>query len=118
MARQRALDVDGALFLAVSGRGSLSRARIALLERIAASGSISQAARDVGMSYKAAWDAMDNLAAGPLVARKVGGRHGGGTQPTARGLKWSRCTVSPRPGSRAFWRGSVAAWPGSTDSTK
>ncbi|MGH8145677.1 MAG: TOBE domain-containing protein [Rhodanobacteraceae bacterium] len=90
MARQRTLDVDGSLFLAVSGRGSLGRKRIVLLERIAVSGSISQAARDVGMSYKAAWDAvdaMDNLAEGPLVARNVGGRHGGGTQLTARGLK-------------------------------
>lgn len=89
-ARQRPLDVDGALFLAVSGRGTLGGARIALLEQIAASGSISQAARDVGMSYKAAWDAvdaMDNLAEGPLVARNVGGRHGGGTQLTQRGRK-------------------------------
>lgn len=89
-ARQHPIAVDGALFLAASGQGSLGRARIELLERIAASGSISQAARDVGMSYKAAWDAvdaMDNLADGPLVARNVGGRHGGGAQLTARGLK-------------------------------
>lgn len=89
-AGQHTLDVEGFLRLAVSGKGSLGSARIALLERIAASGSISHAARDVGMSYKAAWDAvdaMDNLADGPLVARNVGGRHGGGTQLTARGLK-------------------------------
>lgn len=89
--RQPALAVDGSLLLAIPGKGSLGRARIELLEAIAASGSISQAARDVGMSYKAAWDAvdaMDNLADAPLVARNVGGRHGGGTQLTQHGLKF------------------------------
>jgi molybdate transport repressor ModE-like protein len=45
--------------------------RIAILRGIAQSGSISQAARDVGVSYKAAWQAIDtltNLAGVPLVA--------------------------------------------------
>ncbi|WP_430749762.1 winged helix-turn-helix domain-containing protein, partial [Comamonas thiooxydans] len=50
--------------------------RIAILRGIAQSGSISQAARDVGVSYKAAWQAIDtltNLAGVPLVERSVGG---------------------------------------------
>ena len=62
--------------------------RIAILRGIAQSGSISQAARDVGVSYKAAWQAIDtltNLAGAPLVERSVGGAGGGGAQITAAG---------------------------------
>ena len=60
--------------------------RIRLLEAIDKCGSISQAAKSVPMSYKAAWDAVDdmnNLAPEPLVNRAAGGRHGGGTELTA-----------------------------------
>ena len=62
--------------------------RIAILRGVAASGSISQAARDVGVSYKAAWQAIDtltNLAGVPLVERSVGGAGGGGAQVTEAG---------------------------------
>lgn len=62
--------------------------RIALLAQIAESGSITQAARALGISYKAAWDAIDamnNLASEPLVVRLTGGKGGGGTRLTARG---------------------------------
>ena len=62
--------------------------RIAILRGIAQSGSISQAARDVGVSYKAAWQAVDtltNLAGVPLVERSVGGAGGGGALITAAG---------------------------------
>ncbi len=64
--------------------------RIDILRAIAATGSISQAARDVGVSYKAAWQALDtltNLAGVPLVARAVGGAGGGGAVVTAAGLE-------------------------------
>lgn len=62
--------------------------RIALLEQIAAQGSITRAAKAAGMSYKAAWDAIDelnNLADQPLVARSVGGKGGGGARLTSAG---------------------------------
>ena len=62
--------------------------RIALLEQIAAQGSITRAAKASGMSYKAAWDAIDelnNLADQPLVARSVGGKGGGGARLTTAG---------------------------------
>jgi molybdate transport system regulatory protein len=66
----------------------LGDTRIRLLESIDTHGSISQAARHVPLSYKAAWDAVDamnNLAEQPLVMRSTGGRHGGGTQLTDYG---------------------------------
>lgn len=62
--------------------------RIAILRRIGLGNSISQAARDVGVSYKAAWQALDtltNLAGQPLVERAVGGAGGGGALITDAG---------------------------------
>ncbi|MBS1161684.1 MAG: Molybdenum-binding protein, N-terminal:Molybdenum-pterin binding protein [Proteobacteria bacterium] len=68
----------------------LGDTRIRLLEAIANHGSISQAAKAVPLSYKAAWDAIDtmnNLADQPLVLRSTGGKNGGGTQITDYGRK-------------------------------
>ena len=66
----------------------LGDTRIRLLEAIDRLGSITRAAKLVPLSYKAAWDAIDamnNLAAQPLVVRSTGGKNGGGTQLTAYG---------------------------------
>lgn len=68
----------------------LGDTRIRLLEAIEQHGSISQAAKAVPLSYKAAWDAVDamnNLAQAPLVIRCTGGKHGGGTLLTDYGRK-------------------------------
>ncbi|KRP73335.1 TOBE domain-containing protein [Pseudomonas paralactis] len=62
--------------------------RIALLGHIAEQGSITRAAKSAGLSYKAAWDAIDelnNLAQKPLVERSVGGKGGGGARLTQEG---------------------------------
>jgi len=62
--------------------------RIALLAHIAEQGSITRAAKSAGLSYKAAWDAIDelnNLAQKPLVERSVGGKGGGGAKLTTEG---------------------------------
>jgi molybdate transport system regulatory protein len=67
---------------------ALADKRIDILRQIGTCGSISQAARAVGVSYKAAWQAVDtltNLAGTPLVARAVGGAGGGGAQLTEAG---------------------------------
>lgn len=61
---------------------------MALLEQIAIQGSITRAAKAAGLSYKAAWDAIDelnNLAEKPLVERSVGGKGGGGARLSAEG---------------------------------
>jgi len=62
--------------------------RIDLLEAIDRCGSISGAAREVGISYKTAWDAVDamnNVAEKSLVLRGAGGAGGGGTILTEHG---------------------------------
>ncbi|MGM9428132.1 TOBE domain-containing protein [Hydrogenophaga sp. MI9] len=62
--------------------------RLEVLRRVAETGSISQAARDAGISYKAAWQAIDtlsNLSGQLLVARTVGGSGGGGAVITPQG---------------------------------
>lgn len=76
-----------ASFLSALGHTPSDR-RVAILREIDARGSISQAARAVGVSYKAAWQAVDtltNLAGVPLVARVVGGAGGGGATLTPAG---------------------------------
>lgn len=90
MPANKTIEVDGRFWLGAVGPGSVGQGRVELLRRISQTGSISQAARDMGMSYKAAWDAVDamnNLADGPLVERSAGGRHGGGTRLTDKGRR-------------------------------
>jgi len=85
-----AIEVGGAVWLR-SGEATLGgAARIALLAAIQQTGSITGAAKAVGMSYKAAWDAIDtmnNLAGTTLVVRATGGKGGGGTTLTAKALR-------------------------------
>jgi molybdate transport system regulatory protein len=64
--------------------------RVALLEKVAELGSITAAAKAVGISYKGAWEAIEalnNLSDAPVVERSVGGSGGGGTRLTAHGEK-------------------------------
>jgi molybdate transport system regulatory protein len=59
-----------------------------LLEAIAGSGSISAAARKLGMSYRRAWllvDTMNQCFDKPLVETATGGSHGGGARVTELG---------------------------------
>lgn len=61
---------------------------ISMLDAIASNGSINQAAKAIGISYKAAWErveAINNLSPKPLVVRKTGGSGGGGTVLTDDG---------------------------------
>lgn len=62
--------------------------RLEILHLVGAHGSISQAARVAGVSYKAAWQAihtLTNLAGEPLVDSAVGGAGGGGARLTTAG---------------------------------
>lgn len=81
------LELGGELWLRAGDQTLGGATRIALLAAIGDTGSITRAAKAVGLSYKAAWDAVDtmnNLAGEPLVARSTGGKGGGGTTLTPR----------------------------------
>ncbi|WP_114241547.1 TOBE domain-containing protein [Dyella sp. C9] len=98
-------ELKGMLSLQAGGRMLGGSDRIELLARIGETGSITAAARAVGMSYKGAWDAVDamnNLADEPLVVRAAGGRHGGGTRLTARGEQLVRAFAALEQEHRRF----------------
>ena len=83
------LELGGELWLRAGSRTLGGAARIALLAAIGDTGSITRAAKSVGISYKAAWEAVDtmnNLAGEPLVLRSTGGKGGGGTVLTPRAV--------------------------------
>jgi len=64
--------------------------KIDLLEAIAETGSITAAAKHLGMSYRRAWMLLDELnrcLKKPAVDSAKGGTHGGGSELTATGLK-------------------------------
>jgi molybdate transport system regulatory protein len=81
-------DLGGTLTLQ---RGALARVglgRVALIEAIGELGSISAAAKRLGLSYKGAWDAvqaLNNLFDTPLIEAAPGGKTGGAAQVTPRG---------------------------------
>lgn len=84
------IELQGAVWLTVGRENLGGSSRVGLLSAIAEHGSITHAAKAVGMSYKAAWDAVDsmnNLAGEPLVERATGGRGGGSTRLTERGAR-------------------------------
>ena len=88
MAGEAKIELNGLLWMSVGDRRLGGPGRIELLNRVAEHGSITKAAKAMAMSYKAAWDAIDqmnSLAGEPLVARTTGGKGGGSTQLTARG---------------------------------
>jgi len=86
---EKGIALEGKLWMTVGGENLGGANRVELLAAIAQMGSITGAAKAVGLSYKAAWDAIDimnNLAGEPLVERVTGGKGGGGTRLTARGV--------------------------------
>ncbi len=68
--------------------------KVALLEAIVSTGSITAAAKVMGMSYRRAWllvDSMNKMFKTPVVDAATGGRHGGGTVVTANGMQVIEC---------------------------
>ena len=109
-------------FIDALGHG-MSDKRIDILRGIASTGSISQAAREAGVSYKAAWQAIDtltNLAGVPLVERAVGGAGGGGASLTAQGghlLELADALDAARREVHARWSARGAAAGAQADAT-
>ena len=94
----------------------MSDKRIDILRGIGRTGSISQAARDAAVSYKAAWQAiatLTNLAGVTLVERAVGGAGGGGSALTAHGAQLLKMADAMALARHAVQARSAAAGAGS-----
>lgn len=81
-------ELSAALTLRRGAGSNVSLQRVALLEAIDELGSISAAAKKLGLSYKGAWDAiqaLNNLFDSPLVEATPGGKAGGAAAITPRG---------------------------------
>jgi len=81
------------LTLRILGRGSppaMGPGKAELIERIDETGSISAAARVMGMSYRRAWqlvEALNGAYKKPVVVTAVGGERGGGARVTPEGRR-------------------------------
>lgn len=83
--KEKHFKVAGSLWIESEEQRFLGPGRVELLERIATTGSISQAAKQMGMSYKKAWEMINSLNAqvdNPLVITQTGGEKGGGATIT------------------------------------
>lgn len=92
------------------GEGEIGPRRLLLLKAIDVTGSISQAAKSAGMTYKAAWDAVEainHLAQEMIVERQHGGFGGGGASLTAKG-KQLLDTHERLQAMQAMWMASIA----------
>lgn len=72
----------------LSPDSALGPGKISLLEHIESTGSLSQAARELGMSYRRAWlllDDINGMFSGPTTTTSVGGSGGGGARLTELG---------------------------------
>ena len=82
------LPVRVSLRLDLPSGGKVGPGKVALLEAIGQAGSISGAARLLGMSYPRAWnlvEALDTALGVQVVTRAPGGARGGGAELTAAG---------------------------------
>lgn len=85
-----ALAVQSDFWLTAGGESLGGHGRIELLQRIHETGSIRQAAVAMGMSYRAAWGAvqtMERRLEQPLVLRAAGGHGGGGARLSEEGQR-------------------------------
>ena len=80
--------ISGRVWVEKGRQTFLSWGRVVLLERIGERGSISAAARSMGMGYRHAWDLVDEmnrLSPKTLVRKVKGGPGGGGAELTPEG---------------------------------
>ena len=90
MARTERDEPDARLWIKIDlgARGQIGPGKIALLKAVASEGSISGAARAMGMSYRRAWlliDALNKTCGQPVVDTRIGGPDRGGAAITALG---------------------------------
>jgi molybdate transport system regulatory protein len=84
------MSIEALVSLTSEHARTVGRDRIRLLEAVGREGSITAGAKAVGLTYKAAWDALDamaNLFGQPLLATRTGGKTGGGSVLTPTGVR-------------------------------
>ncbi|HEY4798885.1 MAG TPA: LysR family transcriptional regulator [Bacteroidia bacterium] len=81
MAKNQYYDIHFRIWLYEGDEKVLGKGRVELLELIKKTGSITNAAKEMKMSYRQAWQMvkeMNETAKSPLVEKKMGGKEGGG----------------------------------------
>jgi len=76
--------------ISLDGGGKLGPGKIALLEAVDSEGSISAAGRKLGMSYRRAWDLIQDLNTvfgQPVLEVAIGGKQGGGAMLAPAGRR-------------------------------
>lgn len=90
MSRQSARSLPSlSVRIDLDAEGRIGPGKIQLLENIRSCGSISAAGRAMDMSYKRAWDLVDEInriCRHPAVERQTGGKNGGGAVLTPFGM--------------------------------
>ena len=80
--KNKTFAIKGSLWIECDGERFFGPGPVELLERINETGSINQAAKQMQMSYKKAWEIINMLntnAAKPFVVTQTGGTSGGGS---------------------------------------
>ena len=80
--------IKSRIWIEADGNILLGEGRVALLRAIDETGSLSQAAKSLKMSYKKAWsliDALNKRAEKPVITTSIGGKGGGGARLTPYG---------------------------------
>lgn len=80
--------IKSRIWIEADGNILLGEGRVSLLKGIEDTGSLSKAAKSLGMSYKKAWsliDAVNSRAQQPVITTSVGGKGGGGAKLTPYG---------------------------------
>ncbi len=80
--------IKSRIWIEADGNVLLGEGRVRLLKAIELTGSLSKAAKTLGMSYKKAWsliDAVNKRAEHPVTTSNIGGKGGGGATLTPYG---------------------------------
>lgn len=80
--------IKSKIWIEANGKIMLGEGRVRLLKAIKETGSLSQAAKNLKMSYKKAWgliDGVNSIADKDVVTKNIGGKSGGGTVLTEYG---------------------------------
>ena len=94
--KQGTFRVNGSLWIEGDGQRFFGPGPVELLALIESTGSISKAAKSMGMSYKKAWEIVNRIngmSAEPFVLTSIGGEDGGGSTISAEAkemIAWYR----------------------------